>query len=68
MVHVTDNTAAQQQKPILMRMTALAELQDCIALDDDTYEEEEKVKGYESNQLENVHLQHKSQVPGAISF
>jgi hypothetical protein len=57
MVRVTDNTAAQQQKPILMRMTALAELEDCIALDA-TCKEEEKVKGYESNQLENVHLQH----------
>jgi hypothetical protein len=37
-----------------------SELKDCITLDD-TYNEENKVKGYESNQIENEHLQHISE-------
>jgi hypothetical protein len=46
MVRVTGNTTAQQQKP--MRLTVASELKECIGLDE-TYEKEDKVKGYELN-------------------
>jgi hypothetical protein len=56
MVCITDNSAAQQQKPVLMRLTVAAELKDYIPLDV-TYKEEKTVKDYESDQIENQHLQ-----------
>jgi hypothetical protein len=43
-----DNTAAQQEKPFLMRLMVSLELKECIVLDD-MYNKEHKVKGYESN-------------------
>jgi hypothetical protein len=57
MVRVTNVTAAKEKKPFLMKTTVESELEEWILLDD-TYDEEEKVVGYEGNQLENKHLQY----------
>jgi hypothetical protein len=56
MVSITDVAKAKQKYPILMRQTAELELNDFIPLDD-AYTPEEVITGYETNQLENLHLQ-----------
>ena len=55
MTRVTDIVAAKEQKPILMRESATAEIQNYIPFDD-AYEESEVRYGYESTQLENHDL------------
>jgi hypothetical protein len=57
MVSITDVAGAKQTHPILMKRTAELELNDFIPLDD-AYTQDEVIVGYESNKLENLHLQH----------
>jgi hypothetical protein len=55
LVHITDVDAAKNEDPKLMRDTTNEELANYIQLDG-SYEEKELVEGYESSNLDNLHL------------